>query len=267
MFGFGALADSAISDGKVKKETSKGLVQMIPYYGDFSEDDTVQIPFNTFSHADPTASVTITDLADSDIMVHKDGSVTQIVTDGASVAIDFDSITGNHLITIDSSVHADYATGSEYAVRIEGTTVNGATINSWVGTFSIERTGAALAIAKLIQAAVITNAAGADVAADIIAMKVDTAAILIDTGTTIPGTITTVDTVVDGIQTDLSNATDGLGAIAANIATVDTVVDAVKVTTDKFAFGVANQVDANIESVNTQAITGDGGVGTEFQGA
>jgi len=50
------------------------------------------------------------------------------------------------------------------------------------------------------------------------------AAILEDTGTTIPGLINeldgkldTVDTVVDGIQADLSNETDGLGALKALI--------------------------------------------------
>ena len=111
---------------------------MIGYYGDFAEDETVYIPFNTFSSDDPSASVTITNLVDADIKVHKDGSVTQIVTDGATIAIDFDSITGNHLITVDTSAHADYATGSDYLVRIEGTTVDGATINAWVGSFSIE---------------------------------------------------------------------------------------------------------------------------------
>lgn len=154
---------------------------MIPYFGDFTEDDTILIPFNTTSapasawgQTTGAASITITNLADADIKVHKDGSLTQIVTDGATVVIDFDGITGNHLITIDSSVHADYATGSEYTVRIEGATVDGATINAWVGSFSIERTGGSLALSKLIQAAVITNAAGVDVAADIIAMKADT---------------------------------------------------------------------------------------------
>lgn len=111
---------------------------MTQYYGDFSEDSTVYIPLNTFSSDDPSASVTITNLADADIKVHKDGSVTQIVTDGATVAIDFDSITGNHLITIDTSVHADYSTGSDYLVRMEGTTIDGATVNAWIGSFSIE---------------------------------------------------------------------------------------------------------------------------------
>jgi hypothetical protein len=120
----------------------------VSYFGDFAEDDTVNIPFNTFSSNDPSASVTITNLADADIKVHKDGGTTEIATDGATVAIDFDGITGNHLITIDTSAHSDYSTGSEYQVRIEGTTVDGGTINAWVGSFSIERAGGALSILK-----------------------------------------------------------------------------------------------------------------------
>ena len=63
--------------------------------------------------------------------------------------------------------------------------------------------------------------------------------------------LATVDTVVDGIQSDLSNGTDGLGALKSLIDTIDTVVDAVKVKTDQFVFTVANQVDAN-------ALTGGG---------
>ena len=43
------------------------------------------------------------------------------------------------------------------------------------------------------------------------------------------------------------------------VAAVKTVVDAVKVQTDKLAFTVANQVDANIQYINDTAVTGDGG--------
>lgn len=57
-------------------------------------------------------------------------------------------------------------------------------------------------------------------AANLATVDTNVDAILVDTGTTIPGTLSTidgkvdtVDTVVDGIQTDLSNGTDGLGAI------------------------------------------------------
>jgi len=112
---------------------------MVPYLGDFAEDATVYIPFNTFSSDDPAASVTITDLADADVKVHKDGSATEIVTDGATVTIDFDATgIGNHLITIDTSVDAAYAVGSDYMVRIEGTTIDAGTVNAWVGQFSIQ---------------------------------------------------------------------------------------------------------------------------------
>ena len=111
---------------------------MISYLGDFAEDATVYIPFNTFDSNDPTASATITNLAAGDIKVHKDGGLTQIVTDGATVIIDYDGITGNHLITIDTSAHADYSVGSDYQVRMEGTTVDAGTINAFMGSFSIE---------------------------------------------------------------------------------------------------------------------------------
>ncbi len=111
---------------------------MTPYFGDFAEDATVYIPFNTFDSNDPSASVTITNLADADIKVHKDAGTTEIATDGATVAIDYDGITGNHMITIDTSAHADYSTGSDYQVRIEGTTVDAGTVNAFIGSFSIE---------------------------------------------------------------------------------------------------------------------------------
>ena len=83
----------------------------------------------------------------------KDGHVDQIVTDGASVVINFDGITGNHMITIDTSVDVAYSTGSEYEVRIEGATVDAGIINGFIGTFSIERTGGVLAVLKTINIA------------------------------------------------------------------------------------------------------------------
>ncbi|KKL25699.1 hypothetical protein LCGC14_2402650, partial [marine sediment metagenome] len=121
---------------------------MIPYYGDYPEDHAeIRIPFNTFDSNDPSASVTITNLADGDIEVHADGNTTQIATDGASVIINFAGETGSHMILIDSSAHADYTVATEYAVKIVGTTIDGATVNAWIGTFSIERAGGALATA------------------------------------------------------------------------------------------------------------------------
>lgn len=111
---------------------------MIPYIGDFAEDATIYHYFNTFDSNDPSSSVTATNLIDSDIFVYKDGSVTDIVTDGATVVIDFDARTGLHKLTIDTSVSADYSTGSDYMVMINGVTVDAGTINAGIFTFSIE---------------------------------------------------------------------------------------------------------------------------------
>ena len=109
--------------------------------GDYDTTETVHIPVNSFSSDDPTASVTITNLAAGDVEIHKDGSTTQRSSDsGVSVTIDFDSVTGNHIVSIDLSDNTDagfYSAGSRYLVRIEGTTVDGGTINAWVGGFSI----------------------------------------------------------------------------------------------------------------------------------
>jgi hypothetical protein len=114
---------------------------MVSFFGDYDTTETVYIPFNTFSSDDPSASVTITNLVAGDVEIHKDGGTTQRSSDaGVTVTIDFDSITGNHLVAIDLSDNTDagfYAAGSRYQVRMEGTTVDGATINAWIGAFSI----------------------------------------------------------------------------------------------------------------------------------
>ena len=65
------------------------------------------------------------------------------------MTIDFDGITGNHVLIIDTSdntVAGFYVTGKEYQVRIEGATVDAGAINAFVGAFSIERAGGALAL-------------------------------------------------------------------------------------------------------------------------
>jgi len=205
---------------------------MISYFGDFAEDDTVLIPFNTFDSNDPSASVTITNLADADIMVHKDGGTTQIVTDGATVAIDFDGITGNHLITIDTSVHADYATGSEYAVRIEGTTVDAATINAWVGAFSIERAGGALALIKAGNlGANVTQISGDTTAADNLELQYDTTGLV---GDTFPAT-----------QSQLGALTVGSGGIATTANSGTTVTTG----TETLTYTATVELDASYHEV------------------
>ena len=67
-----------------------------------------------------------------------------------------------------------------------------------------------------IQAAVITNAAGVDIAADIIALKAVADAVLVDTGTTLDAALAVVDANVDSILAD--TGTDGVVVNAAGLA-------------------------------------------------
>ena len=62
--------------------------------------------------------------------------------------------------------------------------------------------------------------------------------------------LSTVDTVVDGIQTDLDNGTDGLGALKSLIDVVDGVADGIKAKTDSLTFSVAGNVDANLKYID-----------------
>ena len=126
------------------------------YRGDFTTSNTVYILFDTFDSNDPSASVTITGLALADILIYKNGSVTErsstagftlLDTDG----IDFDTKTGIHGFSIDLSDNTDagfYAAGGEYTIVVSSITVDAATVSFVAGSFSIERTGGALALLK-----------------------------------------------------------------------------------------------------------------------
>jgi len=168
---------------------------MIPYIGDFAEDVTVYHYFNTFDANDPCNSVTITDLADTDIFVYKDGSVTDLVTDGASVVINFDSRTGLHKITIDTSAHADYAIGSDYMVMVNGTTVDGGTVTAGLFTFSIENRYNDVNVVTVSGTSQTAN----DNGADINAILADTNELQTDD---VPGLISTLDAVVDTVKAE-----------------------------------------------------------------
>lgn len=55
-----------------------------------------------------------------------------------------------------------------------------------------------------------------------------------------------------------------LQTVDDEVGAIDTVVDAIKAKTDSLTFTVAGQVDANVESINTEEIIGDGSAGTPF---
>jgi hypothetical protein len=175
------------------------------YLGDFAAGGTVYVPFHTFSSDDPSASITLTGLAVTDIEIYKNGSTTQRASDAGYTlldtdGIDFDGVTGLHGFSIDLSDNTDsgfYAAGNDYWIAVSSVTVDGATINFWAGTFSIQNRYMR-GTDSAATAAALGTPNGASISADIAQVRTD---------------VGTVDTVVDGIQTDLSNGTDGLGAI------------------------------------------------------
>src|SRR3990167_4546784 len=76
-----------------------------------------------------------------------------------------------------------------------------ATGHQTTGTFG-QAIGDLVADTNTIYKAVVTDATGATVGADVVAMKVDTAAILVDTGTTLDAALAVVDANVDAILVD-----------------------------------------------------------------
>lgn len=73
--------------------------------------------------------------------------------------------------------------------------------------------------------------------------------------------IATVDTVADGIQTDLSNATDGLGALKALIDTIDGIVDNILTDTGTTLDGKLNTIDTVADGIQTDLSNATDGLG------
>lgn len=106
---------------------------------------TLYIPFHTFDSNDPSASVTLTGLATTDIEIYKDGSTTQRASDSGYAlldtdGIDFDGITGIHGFSVnlaDNTTAGFYASGSQYWIVVSSITVDAATVNFIAATFRI----------------------------------------------------------------------------------------------------------------------------------
>lgn len=118
---------------------------MYPHLGMKKPGSTVFIPFHTFDSNDPSASVTISDLATTDIEVYKDASMTQRASDSGYAlvdtdGIDLDAVTGIHGFTIDLSDNTTagfWEAGSDYIVVVSSITVDAATINFIAARFTI----------------------------------------------------------------------------------------------------------------------------------
>ena len=227
----------------------------VPYYGDFAEDATVYIPFNTFDSNDPAASVTVTNLLNTDVHIHKDGGTTQRNNAaGITMTINYDSITGNHLLTIDTSDNtvADFwQAGHEYQVRVEGITVDSGTINAWVGSFSIERAGGALALIK--------NGTYGLSALNALLAHADYGLAKLVRSTTPANTLTVDANHLVAVPATQKVDVDTIKTQAVTCAAGVTVGAYVGQGTAAIAVDASGNAAADIKEINGTAITGNGG--------
>lgn len=115
-----------------------------PYLGDYLEDSTVYIFWNTYDFA--LEPITISGLAVTDIEVYKNASMTQRASDNGYTLIDTDGVdidgaTGCHGISIDMSDNSDagfYARGNDYMVMVNAITAGAASVRFCAAIFSIE---------------------------------------------------------------------------------------------------------------------------------
>lgn len=133
------------------------------------------------------------------ISAYENEGLTQI-TAGLTLGVDHDSVTGLNLITVVATGGNGFEAGKDYSLVITTGTVGGVSVvGEVVGSFSLGLSaaftrlgtpaGASIAADLVvidnfvdgIETAVITNAAGVDIAADIIAVKAETATIVTDT--------------------------------------------------------------------------------------
>jgi hypothetical protein len=204
----------------------------------------------------------------------------------ATGAIDADALAAD---TITAAKVADDVS-TEIANKVWDTDATG---HQTLGTFG-QAIGDPVADTNTIYKAVVTDATGATVGVDVVAVKAETASIQTDTndlqtqiGTAgagltninlpdqtmnitgdITGNLSGSVGSVTGLTAANLDATISSRASQASVNTIDDFLDteiaAIKTQTDKLTFTVANQIDANVQSINDVTITGDGSSGDKF---
>lgn len=114
-------------------------------FGTVRPGTTLYVPFATYDSNDPTASVTMTGFAVTDIEIYKDGGTTQRASDNGVALLDtdgtdFDGVTGIHGFSVnlaDNSTAGFYAAGSQYWIVVSTITVDGGTVSFIAATFRI----------------------------------------------------------------------------------------------------------------------------------
>lgn len=123
---------------------------MIQQLGDFPVGGLVRFMWNT----NAGTGGSITRATNGAIRIYKGNSTTERSSaNGITDTEDFDGLTGVHQCQIDLSDNSDagfYSQGNEYYVVLQGSTIDGQTVNACLAQFSIERRDVAANIAELI---------------------------------------------------------------------------------------------------------------------
>lgn len=196
--------------------------------GDITLGDTLDLCFSTVGTTGAP-----TQLAGSPVVSAYVGNSTTQITAGITLDVDFDGVTGLNHVRVVASGGNGYTTGTNVDLVITTGTVGGTSVVGYVvGSFSI---GARSAFARL------GAPAGASTAADIAAVKAQTAIIETDTA-------------------EIGAAGAGLTAVAsaANLATVagylDTEIAAIKAKTDNLPAAPAAVGDIPTATQNADAL-------------
>ena len=218
------------------------------YFGDFRLSDTFDVKFTTrsFSTGAPTT------LAGTPVISAYPANSTTQVTDGITLTVDFDTVTGLHNVRVVATGANGYATATNYALVITTGTVGGVSVvGEVIGSFSIE---ARSAVMPTTAARTLDVSAGGEAGVDWANVGSPTTAV------NLSATNIDVDQVVASVSGAVGSVTGAVGSVTGLTASD---VGAVKAKTDSLTFTVAGQVDANIQSINDTAIVGNGS-GTPF---
>lgn len=226
---------------------------MSSYLGDFRTGKTVRKMWNS----NAVAGESITRATNGTISVYKDGGTTQS-TSGVTDTEDFDSLTGVHLVAVDTSADGTfYSAGSDFEVVLSAATIDGKTINATLFSFSLEnRSG----LMPTTDGRKLDVSAGGEAGVDWANVGSPTTAVGLS-GTTVK-TATDVETDTADIQSRLPAALvsgridASVGAMAANTLTA-TAIASDAITAAKIADGA---IDANTfaaSAITATAIASD----------
>ncbi len=265
------------------------------YLGDISLSQILYFHFTTrqFSTGAPITSASLV------VSVYKDDSTTQSTAGITTTFLTgFDNVVGLVSVKIDTSQDGTfYAAAHDFSVVVTtGTADSVSIVGEVVGYFSIQNRSAlrpttagrtinidstGLSDSNMVKVGP-TGTGTAQTARDIGASVLvgDKTGFALTSGydpaktAAQAGDAMTLTAAYDAAKTALQSggnvvATNMRGTDSALLAVNYTAPDnagvtAIKTQTDKLAFTVTNQVDANIQSINDTTITGDGQPGTEF---